>query len=180
MAGPLDSVIENVSPWFEELYIVAYLIGFVLIVQSLVQLSPHGKRALHGEEGMGKVLATLFGGLFLMSFPALLDALSLTIFGETTVTALSDVGGMGGSADPSVIYRQVTVIIVQVVGVIGIIRGCVLLSRSGHDGRSFPQAITHLVGGIMAVNYLKTVLLLADLFKSSPEVSGALKAMIGQ
>jgi len=173
MNNPIENLSEQLMMWYQPLILIGTLIGFWLIIHSLIQLAPSGRKSMmgQGDGDMGKVLSLLFAGIFLVNIHAFMDSIAQTIYASDDVKGLTQLSG-GGTSDPGFIYRQTAVYVVQLVGVIGIIRGGILLSRSGADGRVFPQAITHLIGGIMATNYVTTVTILASSF------SGDLKALL--
>jgi hypothetical protein len=72
----------------------------------------------------------------------------MTVFNQTSEQTLS----YSPPSSPGSVYIQFAVYGIATVGVIGIARGICLLRDTPNQAMNFSRAITHLFGGILAVN----------------------------
>jgi hypothetical protein len=142
-------LITALQPWWRVLHLAALLTGLALIVIALLSVVKQGKS--HNGGGLGAAAMAFLAGVFLLNLYRMLDAISLSTFGNTSAHGLLAYtgGSIGGVSAPIIGFA---INIIQVVGLYGVIRGFVLLSRSGQDPRTFGPAMTHIVGGVFAVN----------------------------
>ena len=88
--------------------------------------------------------------------PTALDILMNTIYGTTQITPLSYVTAQSSSQFES----GLTVILafIQIIGLIAFIRGWVIIAHTSQQGgrETVGKGITHIVGGILAINIVGT------------------------
>lgn len=167
----LPRMTEAVLSFGPVINIVAVVIGLLLIAGSLVWMARLKRQQPGGNNVMAGVFTMmLVGGLFL-SLPALLDAFGNTVFENNLRTETLELLEGGGDelrgapesfTDQAVLFG---IAVIAVVGLIGFIRGWLLInaiSRSGTgQGRSYGHAIVLIVGGILAINLPVTLRVLA-------------------
>jgi hypothetical protein len=146
--------------------------GVVMVVASLASAKDHHS---HQQGGGKKIFIGCVAGVMLFNIMSLLDMLSLSLFAKASETGLSY--DPPNAADPSGLYVKFAIYVVMLVGLAGVIHGCVLLKRSAEDGRQTGPALTHLVGGTMAVNIVSFLHMLGDSMGTS--VSSVVNAMVG-
>lgn len=144
----------------------AYLIGISFVVKALYSLKTVGesKSQMSAHASMKEpVLYFLVGGMFIY-FPTGFEVLMNTTFGYSQVLAYAPINT--GSPILSTLFGQNSVfgytlaLVIQVVGVIAFIRGWLLIARSASQGQppgGTGQGITHVFGGILAMNIIGTM-----------------------
>ena len=95
-----------------------------------------------------ETVGTFWAAVLLLNLPSLMDALSMTVFNQTSEQSL----GYSPPSSPGAIYIQFAVYAIQIVGVIGIARGVCLLRDTPNQAMNFSRGIVHLFGGTLAVN----------------------------
>ncbi len=134
----------------------SYVFGLAFCLTSIVKF----KEIFNEGGGNARFVvpsAYLLTGIGLLFLPSLIDAFSTTLFGtQDNVLAYSQ----NNQYD---IYSSM-VIIIQTIGFIWFIRGCVLLSHAsqpqhGQEGSKGlgPKGLTFIIGGLFAINFYSTV-----------------------
>lgn len=133
----------------------AYIFGIIFCLAGLSKL-----KEAYAEGGSARItapIAYLLTGIGLLFLPSLVDAYSSTLFGsQDNVLAYSQ-------SDPYDIYSSM-VILIQTIGFVWFIRGCILMSHSsepqhGQEGRKGmgPKGLLFIIGGLFAINIYSTV-----------------------
>ncbi|MDR2459961.1 MAG: hypothetical protein LBE38_04135 [Deltaproteobacteria bacterium] len=154
---PFDNILSNVLPhlsgWWNAIVVIFYLLGLSLFLFSLARLAATDGR----KRPWGELILTLGAGVLLINTPQLLDALASSLFGHSSVKSLS----YTPPEHPARVYVQFAFHLIALVGLIGVGRGIILLKdftiRPGQLGR----ALTHIFGGILCINLLSTLKMLA-------------------
>lgn len=136
---------DSLAAWWWPLELLAYLIGFVLVVLGVVGL----KDRRSSQFGAGAVCGKIVVGICLFNLPGFLDSLSMSYLQTESFNAL---GYVAPGSGPGQMYITATVHIVALLGMISCIRGLVLLRGVSQDPRSFGAGVTHLIGGSAAIN----------------------------
>jgi hypothetical protein len=148
----VETVIDNVIPNLPAIAgtvrsfavaVGAFLIGFGLI--KLVQSS--GKQG----QGTGTALMTIFCGGLLVNYPTFLDTLSMTLFNASSEQTLS----YSAPAHAGQSYVTFAVYGIMIVGFIACARSVLLLWGASTQADKFGRAVTHGLGGIIAVNIVE-------------------------
>jgi hypothetical protein len=148
----IDRLIPELTPIWPALMIIAYAVGGVLVLSSGLQAAHAGAR--HGAMGRGSmfmVIMTFFCGVLLLNFPTWMDTLAMTLFNSSSEQSLSYTAPSHEGSS----YVTFAVRFVRIIGVIGILRGILLLRASAADSKVFFKAVTHLIGGILCVNIVQ-------------------------
>ena len=140
---------------------ISYLVGVAFCITALLRFRDNMEKdsqgsGEHGQHTMAP-FAYLLTGAALLFLPSMMDALSTTLFGsDNTVLQY-------GGYQPYDIYGAMTILI-ETIGVIWFIRGCVLLAHASHpeQGRTGskglgPKGLLFVVSGLFAINFHATV-----------------------
>lgn len=148
----------------------AYVFGLIFCLTALIKL----KEAFNEGEGgrLTAPIAYFLTGIALLFLPSMVDSFSSTLFGmQENVLAYSQ-------TDPYDIYSSI-VILVQTIGFVWFIRGCILMSHSsqpqgGQEGRKGfgPKGLLFIVGGLFAINIHSTVNMLDYMVNELMKIGG--------
>ncbi len=140
----LTSVLAN--SWWGPIHLVGYLIGFFLVISGLVRLANMHR----GRDGLATAILRIVSGILLLNLMSFLNMLSQSTFGENAPTsALEYAPSSSGSTG---IEMQFVFVCIEIIGLIGIIRGLVLMAGAASEPRNTGRAFTHIIGGILALN----------------------------
>ena len=137
MENYVANVIPHLQQWWPVIIRLAYLIGIVFAVVSLVQAVSRKQRFNRSTAVWSFICAVL-----LLNLPALMDSLSMTVFNQSSEQALS----YSPPSSPGSIYIQFAVY------AIGIARGLCLIRDTPNQSMNLSRGLVHLFGGILAVN----------------------------
>jgi hypothetical protein len=147
----LANLIPHLETWWGVLGVIVSLVGLTLAVKGLAGL------AGRGQGGPGAAFLTLLSGIILLNAPEFMDALAQSLFGRDSAEVLSY---RPPNHAASGILRLV-VLVVGLTGVIGLARGVWLLRVAEERGGGLPRALVHIVGGVLCVNLVELLGLLA-------------------
>jgi hypothetical protein len=145
--GPMT----NLSMWF------CYVAGTIFVIIGIMRLIKSAQEGPRGPGGIGTIMTFLIGGA-LLSMNSMMTVFSMSLgFGlqGDTQAALTYTAGLG---DPEVAHVHAVISaalrFMIVIGYISFIRGFFILRAVAEGGQqvSIMAGITHLVGGVMAVN----------------------------
>lgn len=145
------------------LFAFSYLTGMICMFRALYYLKVYGeaRTMMATQANAATPIALIVCGAGLIFLPTAIDVLNFTVY-HTNTTLSYD------TADSS--YGDLMVMIslvVQLVGLIAVIRGLMILSGTGQQGRQpgmTGKGMTHLMGGILAMNFWATTAMLSRLF----------------
>lgn len=143
MENYVANVIPHLQQWWPVIIVLAYAIGVGFAVLSAAQAISQRNR-----HNRSMAFFTFLSAVLLLNLPALMDALSMTVFNMSSEQTLS----YSPPSSPGSVYIQFAVYAIMTVGVIGIVRGLCLLRDSPNQAMNFSRGIVHLFGGIIAVN----------------------------
>lgn len=175
----LQNILENLrdvlGPLTTLLLVVSYAAGIGMIFRGLGLLKAFGmpltQASRPGE--LAGPLVYIFVGAVLVYLPTTTDVLTHTIFG-TNAGSVVDAGrlnlsALGKASDKVLGYAPVAIegqwanlvdtiiLYVQFIGFLAFIRGWFIIAHAGQPGvqpGSISKGITHIIGGIVAVNFL--------------------------
>lgn len=143
MENYVANVIPHLQQWWPVLIVLAYLVGIGFVMMSVVQAVSHKNRF-----NRAPAVWSFLAAVLLLNLPTLMDSLSMTLFNASSEQTLSYTPP---SSEGSV-YIQFAVYAIMTIGMIGIARGVCLLRDTPNQSANFSRAITHMVGGIIAIN----------------------------
>jgi hypothetical protein len=125
--------------------------------------------------GRTKGFLSLLAGVLLLNFPELLDVLAQTFFGHGSDDVLSyrAPGGAGGAAS----FIRLAFLVIALTGLIGVARGVYILRLTGGEAGGLPRALAHIVGGVLCVNIVPFLKILAA--SLGGDVEAVISALIG-
>ena len=191
MDGVSKSIIENILAgnhleiWSVTLSTLAALIGFIFVVIGLVMFTKANNRGgMHGTTH-GAAIASMLAGFALLSLQAFISAGTYTLFAaEGSGDYSFESGGMviqdkakGMIDGPEAIYMEFVVYVLEIVGLIAIIKSAFLFREATQSSKAATGAIWHYVGGIAAINFRLVVEVLGA--TGGPQVQSILSRLFG-
>jgi hypothetical protein len=152
----LANMMENFSKTIPELMrlatAISYVAGFVIIIKGIIELRHFGemRTMMQQERGAFGPIAHLLVGAALIYLPSSVQAGISTFWADTSPLAYA--------SDENDAWSELlkdAFLIFQFIGTIAVIRGLLILSKSGGRGgqqKSMGQAMTHIIGGIFCIN----------------------------
>lgn len=149
----------------------SYIIGIGLIIKGVMKYKSFG----HGMnqhtppgEGFAPMLSIMVGSI-LMYLPSIMATSLTTVFGTAAIGSPASVLSYSSTLSSNAQWSQLGAILInyfQLVGLIAFIRGWMILSKITQQGGqdTVGKALTHIVGGIMLVNLVGTIQILATTF----------------
>ncbi len=188
----VQSILVNlqsiVNPIMVLLLSISFIIGIFMIIKGLMQLKafalPLTQATRPGE--LAGPMISIFVGAVLIYIPTSTNVLSSTFFGSGVAsifpgasganTFSPDLSQMGNASDVLMGYASITiesqwatmintiVLYMELIGFIAFLRGWMLISHHGHGGQpgDLSKGIVHVVGGILAINFLPLVTAVAN------------------
>lgn len=136
------------------------LIGFCMFVSGFILIAKEAGPRSQGSlfAGVGSMIA----GLVMLNLKASLHLLGYSLLGDSSVeTMLSYSGGSSGS--PTDVFVVVSFQIIQLVGLVAFAQGAWLLKKAAANPQiSWFKAITHIIGGFIAINHKTFLEVLAN------------------
>lgn len=180
-AEDLQAILNNLSriivPLTAMVLVISFAGGVYMIIHALTMLKKFGNMSMQAQPGeLSGPLMQLVVGAALIYLPSSTDALTASLFGSS-----NSLFGSGGSINysnlgygseilgylPSDSFAQqwasmanTLVLYIQFVGLLSFVKGWFILSKSaGHGAQqdSFAKGITHILGGILAINFIAAV-----------------------
>ena len=162
----MTNLIQNIKdPMTFLLSAIAMTMGIFLVIRGLLKASRYGQDPR--QNSIANVLANIVIGAILFVVGQSLGVMLGTLFGTSDVAGFSVInygqlsGNFGTSTQPfqNAIYAALTFF--QLIGFIAFIRGFLILKNSieGSGQATLAQGITHILGGVAAVNiyYVLTI-----------------------
>lgn len=140
----------------------SYLLGIVFIFRGVYQLKLYGdlRTMMSTQTNFKATLMLFFVGAVLLFYQPATEMIMMSSFGTSNATPI------GYSNSPLGLGASVRVVLkfVQIIGFVSFIRGWIYFTQANQGGQNhFGKAITHIVGGILAINIEGT----ADVLKAS-------------
>lgn len=136
--------------------VFGYLAGLVLVIIGISRLLKTEQQGAQGPTGIGTVMTFVVAGC-LFSINSIIGYFTSTMFGDDLINtngALQYTQGLGEAANH--VHAVISAIIAFsiVVGWVSLIRGFFILRgvSEGSQQASMMAAITHLIGGVLAIN----------------------------
>lgn len=157
--GLMTNVVMNIkSPMIFMLSVISILIGIFLVIKGLLKGSKFGQDA---KSSLPNIFANLIIGTILYTVGTSMNTIMATVFGDSTIGGPGGVvsavaANFGANTQPfqAAVYAALTFF--QMVGMIAFIRGWLILKDSVENGggqqNKVAQGLTHIVGGVLAVN----------------------------
>jgi intracellular multiplication protein IcmC len=156
--GLMLNVVYNIkSPMVFFLSALSIIMGIFLVFRGLVKASKFGQER---ATSIPQILGHVFIGTILYTVGTSMNMIMSTVFGDGNIfgsnTVLSAIStDVAGNTQPfqNAVYAALTFF--QLIGMIAFIRGWLILKDSvdhSGQGNKLAQGLTHIVGGVLAVN----------------------------
>jgi hypothetical protein len=157
----LDAMIVNLmtnifvpSQWIFAWF--GYLAGFMLVIVGISRLLKSEQDGPRGPTGIGTIMTFVVAGC-LFSMNAMISYFSETLFGTATIKTegtLAYAAGLGGAAPHAHAVISAIVAFSILLGWVSLLRGFFILRgvSEGNSQASMMAALTHLIGGALAIN----------------------------
>lgn len=139
---------------------IAYVSGVFFVTKGVFAFKQYGEqRTMMSSQTTVRVPLTYFTvGLAMLYFPRMLSIFSNSIFSQPVIQLI----GYQGSVDSSVDVKQAIYALIQIVGLVSVLRALFIASNPHPGGGQggFGKAIVHFVAGLIALNitYVMTLL----------------------
>lgn len=134
---------------------ISYVTGVVFVALGVFKLKAYGQMTIYqsANASMSGPLIFLAIGIILFTFPTIVDVMIYTLwgYGSEDVPGYSSIGGNYTA------YIAPVIGIIQIIGYISFLRGWYILSKLGTSGAqpgTLTKSISHIVGGILAINVM--------------------------
>ncbi|MBB4000104.1 hypothetical protein [Aureimonas pseudogalii] len=140
-----------------------FIAGTIFLIRGILVAAQHGdtpSRYASGAHSKNAVIAHLVIGAFLLALPSVVGASLETLFMTSTAAQPTEIFAYAPEAMQTMTNENARTIviallrIVQIIGLIGLIRGLFLLNAAPvHPGSGLVgKGITHVIGGTLAIN----------------------------
>jgi intracellular multiplication protein IcmC len=181
----LENAADILNPVMGLLLAISFVMGLVFILRGLMMLRafslPLTQATRPGE--LAGPLVYIFVGAVLVYIPTSTDILTATLFGQGGPSIFTGSGAakleqMGKASDQLMQYSSggsveshwatmldTIVLYMQFIGFLAFMRGWILISHAGQPGTqqgTISKGVIHVVGGILAINFLPLVNVLVN------------------
>jgi intracellular multiplication protein IcmC len=172
----LGTALENLTFAFESLVnlvaAISYVMGLYFIFRGVGMYKIFATQSFASTQ-KGEVagpLVFMVIGAILMYFPSTLDTSMQTLFGygAKEMPLASDMSYAPAQAGEH--WEEISTVLIKymkLIGFIAFLRGWTILSKMGHSGAqpgSVGKGIVHIVAGVLLINIVDTITLLAQTF----------------
>lgn len=142
---------------------LSYLLGFIITGIGLFRLKEYSEAG--GRIKFSQPMFIIFAGAMLFAAPGMIDTTTQTLsLGHSLEGQLLANPDVGSTSIPGLDQAlQGVLLFVKLIGNIAFIRGLLMLKDigEGKQGAGMGRALTHLIGGAMAINIGVTISMLA-------------------
>ena len=170
--GMLSGFVDNINhPLQSVVSLVAFLSGLFMMVRGLMKASKYGFDPK--THSVHSILTHIGFGALLMALGDNLDMMLGSLFASTSISGGSVIswGGLstlaGGVSSQFTTAVNAALTFVQLIGCIAFVRGWLIMKKvveGGHGNVTLAQGITHILGGVLAINIGGFLLLMDTTF----------------
>ncbi len=140
----------------------AYLLGILFAMKALMALKSHGETRGGGgnSSSMKEPLLYFIVAGMLIYFPTGFEVLMNTTFGYSNVLSYSDTSAMNTWLGGDSSLGNALTVIIQTIGLYAFVKGWMMITKSASTGQppnGTGKGLTHVFGGILAVNIVGTI-----------------------
>lgn len=169
-ATMLTSLKRNAGPLIRFVVATAYVIGIWFVISAIMDLKMVGQSTHMQNSQQGHVsrpLIKMIIGVVMLYLPTTIDVGVWTLWGHTATGATGEsyMSYTPHASDPFAPAKEGAIAIVRVVGYVSFVRGLIILSRANDQGAqpgTFGKGLMHVIGGILAINIVETVKIIAN------------------
>lgn len=185
--GIIENILNgnHIEVWSVTISYIAYLIGFLFVIIGLVMFTKANNKGGMQRATHGAAIASLCAGFALLSLQAFIAAGTYTMFASENAGDYSFQNGVlviqdlakGKISGPEALYMELIVYVMQIVGLIAVIKACFLFREATTTSKAAVGGIWHFVGGIIALNFKGAVNLVGE--TGGPDVQSILSRIFG-
>lgn len=163
----LINLMDSINPIKRMVTGAAYIIGIAFALKALYSMKIYGelRTMMASQTSIKEPLTYMLCALMLIAIPTGIDVVNNTTFGTNVPILPYTQFPTGGS--PLGEGGEALIDFIQVLGAIAFIRGWVLLARSAGQGApqgTYGKGLTHIIGGILAINVVATAQAVVNTF----------------
>lgn len=148
---------------------IAYVAGISLIFRGLAMFRSFGHQSMAEQPEIAGPMVYIIVGAILIYLPSNIDVNLNTIFGSTELGAATELLSYAPDANNQTLVDFLTVIVnyLQLLGLIAFVRGWLILAKMGQRGEqpgAFTKGVLHVIGGVLLINLVGTIQILANTF----------------
>jgi intracellular multiplication protein IcmC len=160
--GILTNIAQSLLPVQKLITGGAYLIGIAFSVKALLVLKSHGesKASMSSSSSLKEPLLYFIVSAVFIYFPTGFEMLMNTTFGYSTVLSYSTETAMAAWLGTNSELGAALTVIVQTIGLYAFVRGWIMIVKSSSTGQppnGTGKGLTHVFGGILAINIVGTI-----------------------
>ena len=166
--SPLANIAQSMAQANEFMIALYYLVGVGFILTGINRLKKLGHRTafMSVDSGITGPMLLMFIGAFLLLLPEFINTINTTIWGQPEISAAEGLAYDVATTSFADTFKPL-VQIIQFIGLIAMLRGFLILSRSTGQGAqpgTMSKGFVHIVGGILAVNIVGTINMVTTTF----------------
>ncbi|MDE2029884.1 MAG: hypothetical protein KGI97_04890 [Alphaproteobacteria bacterium] len=154
----LTNFVNNIhDPLLGLVSIIAWVAGLLFVVRGLVKASKYGFDPRANSPHI--ILTNIVFGALLLTIGSNLDMVMGSVFGASTIKGSSVLNwsfasALGGASTSFQTAVKAGLTFVQLIGAIAFVRGWLIMKKvvEGGGNVTMAQGITHIVGGVLAIN----------------------------
>lgn len=159
----LQNIQDKIPAVFRLIIAISYVTGILFVTLGVFKLKAYGQMTIYqsASANMSGPLIFFFVGVVLIALPGIVDVIMYSLWGHGAADAIRYEEAFGSWAD----FMTPVVMIIQIIGYVSFIRGWILISKLGTSGPqpgTLSKGITHIIGGIIAINILGTWQVIAN------------------
>ena len=156
----LSNIAQSLLPVQKLISGGAYLLGILFAMKALMSLKTHSESRGNSASTMKEpLLYFIVAGVFIY-FPTGIDVIMNTTFGYSNILSYTDASAMSTWVGGDGQLGNALTVIIQTVGLYAFVRGWIMVAKSSSTGQppnGTGKGLTHVFGGILAVNIVGTV-----------------------
>jgi intracellular multiplication protein IcmC len=163
-----ENVLSGLAGADEFFIYLYYVVGIGFVFAGINRLKKLGHRTafMNVDSGITGPLMLVMIGAALTSLPSFFSLINQTLFANSAIENASELAYASSDPDFEAQVRPI-IYIVQLVGMVAILRGFLILSKATGQGAqpgTISKGIIHIFGGILAVNIVTTVKVMTNTF----------------
>lgn len=164
----LDNISNSMAQANDFMVALYYLVGVAFILSGVNRLKKLGHRTafMNVDSGITGPMLLMFIGAALLLLPNFIETINKTIWGDPTISS-ADALSYDVQSKTALDQFKPLVNVIQFVGLIAMLRGFLILSKSTGQGAqpgTMSKGFVHIFGGILAINIVGTVNVITSTF----------------
>lgn len=159
----IENIANVVNPFMRLVTGGAYVLGAGFIYKAFYHLKVYGeaRTMMSTQTSLKQPMTYLLVAMVFLYLPTAMEVMLQTTFGSSNILAYSNWEGNSqyGGITMNAVFK-----IIQFIGVVAFIRGWLILAQgAGQQGQpqAFAKGLTHIFGGVLAVNIVGTANILS-------------------